>query len=443
MASDSSFRGELRALVRLAVPLAAAQAGTNLMGLVDVAVLGRSGARQLAAAGLGNAIFFAVSVIGMGLVFGIDPLISQALGAGDRVRARRAFWQGIWLALCVSVILTIVAVLAAYAFPAAGVQHDLIAESQQFLLIRAISLAPFLMFLVARAYLQAHGRTTPMLVAMITANIFNFLLDLWFVFGWGPVPAMGVGGAALSTVVCSFLQLAIVSVAVRRMRIDGVDHRWHAGEVWTAFKVGLPVGLQLGAEIGVFALVGVLAARLGTLQLASHQLVLSLASFTYTLALGVAAAGSVRVGRAVGANDAIATRRAGMAAFIGGIVIMSLNAAAFGFAPQPLARLVTNQQSVIAAALPLFVVAAFFQLSDGIQAVGAGVLRGAGDTKFAFYANLLGHWFIGLPIALLLGFHLQMGIVGLWWGLCAGLTVVAALLFYRFERLSSRAIAPL
>jgi MATE family multidrug resistance protein len=215
------------------------------------------------------------------------------------------------------------------------------------------------------------------------------------------------------------------------------------GEIARAFRVGLPVGLQMGAEVGVFALVALLAGRLGTLDLAAHQLVIGLASFTYTAAMGVAAAGSVRVGIGVGARDPVATRVAGHAAFAGGVALMGVAALAFTFAPRALARLITDEANVIAVAIPLFLVAAVFQLSDGVQGVGGGVLRGAGDTKFTLYANLAGHWLIGLPIALFLAFRQRLGIVGLWWGLCVGLTVVAVLLFVRFERLSSKTIEPL
>jgi len=231
---------------------------------------------------------------------------------------------------------------------------------------------------------------------------------------------------------------------VRRVHIDEtVDHHWNRREVASAFRLGLPVGLQMGAEVGIFVLVGILAARLGALQLAAHQLVLGLISFTFTAALGVGAAGSVRVGVAVGARDARATRIAGHAAFLGGAGLMLLPALAFALIPRAVARLITDQPDVLAAAIPLFLIAAVFQMSDGTQGVGAGVLRGAGDTKFPFYANLLGYWAIGLPVALWLGFHLGLGITGLWWGLCAGLTIVAILLFMRFEKLSRTEITPL
>ena len=438
------FRRELKELFRLAVPLAAAQAGTNLMGLVDVAVLGRLGARELAGAGLANAVFFAFSIMGMGLVMGVDPLISQAVGAGDRLRARHTMWQGIWLSLVVAAGLTTVLLLATWLLPRVGSSPELIGPARLYLLVRVVSIVPFLMFFAVRSYLQSHGHTRPMVLSMVLANVANFGLDILFVFGAGPIPAMGVAGAALATVFCTILQLAIVGAAVRQIDVQGhVDHRWSTQDVARAFRVGLPLALQMGAEVGVFALVALLASRLGTLQLAAHQLVIGVASFTFTVALGVAAAGSVRVGIGVGARDPLATRFAGHVAFLCGILVMGVAATGFATIPRAIARLVTNQENVILASLPLMLVAAVFQLSDGIQAVGAGVLRGAGDTKYAFYANLFGHWAIGLPVALFLGFKQGMGIVGLWWGLCTGLTVVAVLLFVRFEMLARRGIEPL
>lgn len=449
------FKRELRELFRLALPLAAAQAGTQMMGVVDIAVLGRYSARDLAASGLGNALFFSISVIGMGMVFGVDPLISQALGAGDEIRARRILWQGVWLALIVSGALTVPLILSPLVLPIAGVQRELMEPTTAYLLVRTTGLTPFLLFLVVRAYLQAYGKTRPMLTAMIVANIFNLFADIVLVFGGGilpewcgpfrAIPSLGATGAAIATVAGAFLQLAIVVAAVRKIPVPHASslHRWNGAEVRQAFQVGWPVALQMGAEVGIFALVAVLAGRLGTLDLGAHQVVISLASFTFTVALGVAAAGSVRVGLAVGARDAAGTRIAGQAAFVGGAAVMAVCGLAFALFPGALGRLLTDDRAVIATAIPLFMVAAVFQLSDGIQAVGAGVLRGAGDTRFAFVANILGHWFIGFPVAIFLGFQKKMGIVGLWWGLCTGLTVVAVLLFVRFKRLSAQAIAPL
>ncbi|HEX6178966.1 MAG TPA: MATE family efflux transporter [Thermoanaerobaculia bacterium] len=453
---SSEIRSEFRQLFKLALPLAAAQAGTQLMGVVDLAVLGRVGGRELAAAGLGNAVFFAVSIFGMGLVFGIDPMISQALGAGDRLRARFVMWQGVWLSLLVSAGLTPVLLLGPFLLQAIGVQAELIPPATTYLVIRTLGLGPWLMFIALRAYLQAHHLTRPLLAAMIVANVYNLGADILFVFGgtilpdWaGPlraIPAMGLAGAAVATVTGQLLQLAIVIPAIRKLDVvpgTKLSHKPQKLEILRALTVGWPVALQMTAEVGIFALVALLAGRLGTNELAAHQLVISLASFTFTVALGVAAAGSVRVGRAIGARDQQATRLAGYVAFAGGAIVMTLSALIFVAFPRALARMLTTDVGVITTALHLFFVAALFQISDGVQAVGAGVLRGAADTKFAFIANLIGHWMIGFPIALILGFALKMGVVGLWWGFVAGLTVVAVLLLIRFHRLAAKPIEPL
>src|SRR5258708_3764506 len=206
---------ELRQLVRLAAPLAAAQAGTQIMNLVDLAVLGRLGARELGAAGLGHAIFFMVSVIGIGLILGVDPMISQAFGAGDPVRARHVLWQGIWLSLGATVVLSIPLACMPLVVPHLGMAKDVAHLTTVFILWRSTGLAPMLLFLVIRAYLQAQHITRPMVMAMLAGNVFNFLSDIVLVFGWGPIPPLGVAGAAISTVLGSVLQLGIVAWEVK------------------------------------------------------------------------------------------------------------------------------------------------------------------------------------------------------------------------------------
>lgn len=447
---------EFRQLLKLAGPIAAAQAGNQLMGLVDTAIVGRVGEAQLAAVGLGNAIFFSFAILGMGVVMGIDPIASQAVGAGDHARARQTLWQGVWLALAASVVLGVATALSPLVIRAVGVDPLVSSEATSYVLTRAWSMGPMLVFLVCRGYLQALGVTRPMVVAVIVGNVFNFFADLLFVFGgeslpaWcGPlrlVPAMGVAGAAFATVLGSLLQLWIVVAAIRAIPVPETTFDIHAPvrrDLLTAFRVGLPVGLHMAAEFGIFALVGLIAGRFGAADLAAHQLAIVLASLPFTIAVGIGTAGGVLVGHAVGARDAAQTRLAGLVAFGGGTVIMSCSATLFLLVPDLLASLVTNQRAVIETALPLLTVAAFFQLSDGIQGVGAGVLRGIGDTHFTFYANIVGHWLIGAPIAWYLGFVRHGGIVGLWWGLCAGLTAVAVFLLVRFIRRSAHGIIPI
>jgi MATE family multidrug resistance protein len=449
-----TVRAELRPLVRLALPLAIAQGGQALMGVVDTAVVGRAGSLQLAATGLGAVLFIALAVLGMGVMQGLDPLVSQALGAGDAGRARRLLWQGVWLAAGLAAALAVPFALAPAALEPLGIPPDVAREAGRYLLWRLPGLPFFLVYFAARAYLQALGAARPMVVAVVLANVANAPLDLLLVFGgaglpaWaGPlraVPALGAGGAAIATSLCALLQALVLARAVTAVPAPGgVTRRPERRELTAAVRVGLPIGLHMGAEVGIFALVGFLAARLGQIPLAAHQLAISIASLTFTVAVGLGNAGSVRVGWAVGARDREGARRAGVAAFSAGAAFMALGGLAFLSFPGAIARLLTDDPAVVAAAVPLLRVAALFQISDGLQAVGAGVLRGAGETRYTLLANLLGHWALGVPAAVVLGFTLEGGVTGLWLGIVLGLSAVAVALVLRFLRVSSREILPL
>jgi multidrug resistance protein, MATE family len=430
---------ELRSLLRLAAPIAFTQAGYALMGLVDTAVVGRLGAAPLGAVGLANGLFFALAVVGLGAMLGLDPLFAQAVGARDEARAHELIWQGLWLSALVTLVLALPIAALPLVLEPSGIAPEVARDARLYLWWRLPGLWPMLAFAALRSFLQSSHRLRALVLATVLANVANLGLDILLVFGGLGLPAMGAPGAGLATALCAFLQFAILASAVR----PGPRRPARAIDLRKALAVGIPVGLQMGAEVGVFALVGVLAGRLGALSLAAHQIAISLASFTFCAAVGVGMAGTVRVGWAIGARDTPAARRSGLTAFAGGAGIMTVAALCFWLAPRALARMLTDQPEVIAAAVPLLAVCAVFQLSDGIQGVGSGVLRGAGDTRFTFLANLLGHYAVGLPVAILLGFELGQGVIGLWWGLCAGLTAVAIALAVRFLRLSSREIAPL
>ena len=447
---------EIRKLVALAIPLAAVQVGSNFFGVADTAIVGRLGAVPLAAVGIGHSVFFGGSIVGNGIMMGFDPLMSQALGAGDEARARELLWQSIWMAIIVGLTLTVPLVVIAPFLEIFGIERAVAATGGDYLWVRTLSLIPLLVFLGARSYLQAKGRTASLVWGIVAANLLNVILTMWLAYGggilpaWlGPLcrmPALGAVGAAIASVACVLLQLSFVAIALRRIPAPGFDaslRRFNARDIRRAFWVGLPIGLQMTAEVGFFVIVTFLAGRLGALELASHQIAMTLAGMTFSFALGVGAAASVRVGHGVGARSVSSVRRAGFTAFAMGGGVMALSALCFFLWPSELAGLLSSDETVLAIAAPLVAVAAFFQLSDGFQAIGAGVLRGAGDVKFAFATNLIGHYAIGLPVALGLGLGAGMGVIGLWWGICAGLTAVAVTLFARFALISRREIRPL
>lgn len=442
------------ALWRLALPLMAVQAGNQLRSFVDTVIIGRLSAEDLGGVGLANAVFLAISILGMGVTMGLDPMIAQAQGAGRLARTRSLLWQGFWMALLLSPPLGLLVYLAPSVFVPAGIEPKVAQIADAYLGIRAWELLPVLIFYVARSYLQALGRTRPLVLAIVVSNLANLGLTLLLVHGgsslpaWtGPlraVPAMGVEGSAIATVLCVLLQLVVVLLGVRAAApaLDPEEEppSWRASaqDLRQMLRVGGSIGLQLSVEVGIFSLMGVLAGTFGSVALAAHKVALTLASMSFTASLGIGSAGAVLVGRAIGAGE---PRRATVAGWVSMLATggwMSCSAALFWALPGPLTALVTDVPEVVQLAAPLLGLAAVFQLSDGFQAVGSGILRGAGDTHFSFVTNVIGHYFIGLPVALWCAWRAGMGVFGLWWGLVAGLSVVAVALALRFRALSTR-----
>jgi MATE family multidrug resistance protein len=445
--APETIRSELPILLALAFPLILTNAGNMLLGLVDVAVCGRLGDTAIAGAGLGNAIFFTLSLFGLGTLFGLDPLLSQAVGAGEQRNARAIFTQGLWLALLIGVPIVLVCLAVALVLPWLGQDPDVVVTARSYLFARLPSLFPFLALTASRSYLQAVGRARSLVVGVIVANLANVPIAIALSFGVPSigVPALGVSGAGLAAGIATAIQLG-VSVAPLRIierELDVVGARWAPDRALLAraFALGGPIGAQIALEASSFAIVAFLIGVFGALPLGAHQVALAAVGCTFQIALGIGAATSVRVGRAIGRESARGTRIAGLTGIAAGGSVMAFGALLFAIAPRLVARTMTDRADLIDTAVPFLLVAACFQLSDGVQTVAQGALRGAGDTRVPFFLNLLGHFVIGLPIGALLAYGIGIGPVGLWWGLSAGLTAVALLMTVRFVRISRRGIA--
>jgi len=427
---------ERKELLKLAAPLAAQQVGFTLMGTVDALMLGRYSDAALAGAGVGNNLLFGITSIAMGIVMGMDTVVPQAVGAGRLDDARRAVGAGVRLSVLVGLAATLVTLLSPLLLVVADVTPDVLEQARPYVYLRALGIVPFVLTIALRSYLTAHGHTRPLIVAMIAGNVVNAALDVVLIYGLG----LGVLGAGLATFVVQLLTLAVYAVAVRAL--DGGRPRpaSTAADIAVIARYGWPVAGHLFAEIGIFGLATVLAAHLGKTPAAAHSIALNLASFTFSFALGIASATGVRVGHAVGAGDLPLARHRGLQGLRVGLVVMACFAATFLLVPGLVAAAFTGSREVIAATIPLLQIAALFQLSDGTQAIGAGMLRGLGDTRATFVGNLIGHYAVGLPIMLGLGFGAAMGAPGLWWGLSAGLTVTGAFLVVRFLRSTTRTL---
>lgn len=448
----SGGAGELRALLRLAVPLVAGHAGSQFMGVVDTAMVGRLGAAAIGGTGLAGALWFAVSCLGLGIVLGAETLMAQAIGARDRGDARRGFWQAVWVALLVGAPLTALLAVLPLGFHAWGINAETSREATRCLWGRLPQIIPYLLFAACRSYLQGRGVTRPVVLAMVLSNLLNAGLNLLLIFGDGGLrrvglpalglPALGVLGSGLSTSIAQLGALLLMAASVRRvLRGDGpAPGAWRVDpdKLRRIARLGAPISLQILAEIGAFSLGAVLAGRLGAAASAGHQLAMTMASLSFMVTLGIGAAAAVRVGQHVGAGDTAAARRAGLLALGVSCAYMIASALILWLGAELISSLLTSDLVVIRSAVPLFGIAAVFQLCDGAQATVAGALRGAGDTRVSFVANLLGYYAVGLPLGVLL--MPRLGVRGIWWGLTAGLTFVALGLIARFLQISRRPI---
>lgn len=429
----NGLRSELRPMLALALPVAAAELGWMAMGLVDTMMVGRIGAEAIGAVSIGSHLYFTVAITGIGMLLGLDYLVAYAHGAGRDEDGRRALVQGLYLATAVSAVLTGVLLALEHNLDRFGLEPGVAAATPPYLRALTWSLWPLLLFAALRRYLQAIGHVAPIMTALISANLINAAVCWLLIFGHWGAPALGAEGAGWATCASRVYMLGFLAVAVVRL-----ERR--AGRGWPAslrpdwsllrqmVRLGLPASTQMLLECGVFATATVLAGGLAASALAAHQIALSAAAFTFMVPLGISAAAAVRVGHAVGRHQPLMARQAGWTALLLGAVVMLGAAAVFVLAPRAVLRAFTDAPEVIATGVTLLAVAAAFQLFDGLQVVATGVLRGLGDTRTPLLANLGGHWLLGLPVGALLCFHAGWGVIGLWVGLCVGLVVVAVAL---------------
>lgn len=430
-------------MLALAAPVVFAELGWVTMGIVDTVMVGPLGADAIGAVGLASMLFFAIAVFAMGLLLGLDPLVAQAFGAGRIDECHRWLIDAIWL----SAIITLPVLAATAALDATlgswGLPPGVLAMTRPYLSIINWSLPPLLLYVAFRRYLQAMNVVTPVMVALVLANIANGVANWALIYGHLGMPALGVRGSAYSTLLArAFMAMWLLGAVVRHEarqspRLRDTPFALNVKRVNRLFALGLPAAGQAVLEVGVFAAATALAGRVSSEALAAHQIALNMAAFTFMVPYGIASAAAVRVGQAVGRGDGRSANAAGWTAIIIGVAFMSFAAAVFFLAPRPLLALFTSDEAVIAIGVALLFVAAVFQLFDGLQAVTTGALRGVADTRTPMLWNLTGHWLFGLPLGYTLCFVLNRGVAGLWWGLSAGLMVCGVALLITWGRRAS------
>jgi MATE family multidrug resistance protein len=440
-----AVRRDLLPTLRLAWPVIVAELGWMFMGVVDTVMVGRVAPEAIGAVGLGSILYFSAAIFGMGLLLGLDTFVSQAYGAGNLRECHRWLRDGVHLAVLATPPLMALTFAMVAAMPLIGLHPGVQLLAAPYVTVVAWGSLPLLLYAAFRRYLQALGIVTPVMITLVVANLVNAGANWVLIYGHFGMPAMGVTGAAWATNIGRVFMAASLLLVILRH-----EHTHKAGlfdvsflqvewdRLARLFRLGAPAATQLTAEVGVFGAVAALAGRIDPIALAAHQVALNLASVTFMVPLGLASAGAVRIGHAIGRRSVEGAASAGGAVIALGLGFMSLSALIFIVWAELLVRLFTDNPAVVSTGVLLVRVAAAFQLFDGLQVVATGALRGLGDTRTPMFTNLVGHWLIALPIAAIGGFTLGYGVVGLWVGLCVGLTLVGLFLLAVWRRRISR-----
>jgi MATE family multidrug resistance protein len=444
---SSSIRTEFMPMLKIAIPVVIAELGWMSMGVVDTVMVGPLGPEAISAAGVGNSVHFAFAIFGMGVLLGLDTLVSQAYGRRDIRDCHRWWFDGLTLAALMTIPVMALCGIVWLAIPSLGF-HEAVRPLLRSYFGIIILTTPFLLgYAACRRYLQGMHIVTPVMFALISANIINAILNWVFIWGHFGVPALGVTGSALATFFARAYMLAVLIVSVwwydkRRTESAGVtaEGLWHVDRVIDPQRLrrlaalGFPAASQMAAEVGVFALATALSGTLDPISSASHQIALNMAGVAFMIPLGLGSAGAVRVGHAVGAGDRARASAAGWTAILMATLFMVASGLTFVLVPRQLIALFTTDPSVLSVGTSLLILAAIFQLFDGIQGVITGTLRGLGDTRTAMKVNLVAHWVLGLPTSYLLCFIVGWGVWGLWVGLSLGLIVTGVILFFVWTR---------
>jgi MATE family multidrug resistance protein len=434
---------ELAALVRLGAPLVATQMGFMLLGVVDSALLGHVSASALAASSLATQWSWICLGFGLGVVLGIDPLIAQAHGAGDRAATALALQRGVVMAVIVGVPVAGLHLLTEPGLLLLGQPPEIAAEAQRYNAIRAASIPFFYVFAALRSWLAGRPLVAPALWVVLAVNLLNALAGYALVFGRFGLPRLELTGAALVAAGVAILQPLLLWGWVRLRGLDEGVRLWPRRAALSApglaqiARLGLPVGFQLALEAWGWSFSAFMAGWGGAHVIAAHAILINLISLIYQLGLGIALAATVRVGNSIGASDLPAARRAAAVAVSSTALLMGLLAVGVALLRDVVPHLYTDDTAVATLAAAVAPIAAATQLFDGLQVVGAGILRGAGRTQAPAYVNLFCFSAIVLPLAYLFGYPLGWGLAGIWWGFVLGVSIIALLMLVWARRTTS------
>lgn len=441
--------------LKLAYPIILGMVGHTLVGIVDNIMVGKLGPTELAAVSLGNSFVFIAMSLGIGFSTAITPLIAEADGAKDIKEGRRVFQHGLLLCTILGISLFTIIFFSKPLIEYMNQPQDVVEMAKPYLDIVAFSLIPLIMFQAYKQFADGLSETKYSMWATIISNTVNVVLNFLLIYGVWIFPKLGIVGAAIGTIASRIVMLIYMHVALSsRAKFQPYFENFNFSEIKkSAIKkitsLGMPSAMQMFFEVALFTGAIWLSGALGTTSQAANQIALSLASLTFMFAMGLSVAAMIRVGNQKGLRDYPRLQLVARSIFLLAIVLEIIFALVFVVFHQYLPELFvstklglnfTENQEVIQIASQLLLVAAVFQISDGIQVVVLGALRGLQDVKIPMYMTFIAYWIIGFPISIYLGLYTDLGAVGIWIGLLAGLTAAALFLYLRFEKLTKKLI---
>lgn len=438
-----SYSGHARAVLVLGLPLIGGHLAQFAIGLTDTVMLGWYGVEALAAVTLAGSYFFVFFMLGSGFALAVMPMVAAADGAGDTVRIRRATRMGLWLSSGFAVLAMPAMLYSETVLLLLGQKDSVAALAAQYLRVAGWGLFPALLVMVLKSYLAALGRTQIVLWITLGAALVNGLVNYALIFGHWGAPELGVVGAALASVATQVVSLIAVVIYAQIVlpQYSLFQRLWRADweMLWQVFRLGLPIGLTALSEVTLFTASALMMGWLGTVPLAAHGIVMTIASGTFMVHLGLSNVSTIRAGNAFGRKDRDHLVRGAIVATALSLLFAGVTIAIFLLIPEPMIKLFMDasdpaRDEILKVGVGLLAVCALFQLMDGAQAIALGLLRGVQDTAIPMLMAALSYWAVGIPTSYLLGFVLGWGGIGVWFGLVTGLACAAVFLKLRFWR---------
>lgn len=432
----------------LAIPVVISQLGHTLVHTADSIIVGHfAGTIPLAAVSLVNSIFIVILVIGMGISYGLTPLIAQESGRKNFKECGRLLSNSLLINAIIGILLFILIYFGSLLIiDQMGQSPEVVAEARPYLGLLGFSIVPLMIFMTFKQFAEGLGFTKQAMMISLWGNAINLCLGVIFVKGLFGIAPMGISGVGWSTLIDRSIMAIVMAIYVLRSNYFKVYLKSFAlrsiGKLRSLriLKIGTPVAMQYTFEVSAFSGAAILIGTIGAVEQAAHQVAINLASMTYMMASGVSSAATIKTGNNFGKEDFMNLRLSAISSYHIVLVFMAVTALLFAGLNQYLPWLYTSDRAVISVAAQLLIIAGFFQLFDGTQVVGLGILRGIGDVKIPTFITFIAYWIIGIPVGYFLGINMGWGANGIWYGLTLGLLVSAGLLYTRFHFLSKKLV---